>query len=278
VASDVVDTKVWKRLLKEDPGQLRFGRPRKVKGRQVIQVRTGAGDGQVVAVLPARKGLAREVKARLRLAGGERRVRDVKKVKLSPGKGWQLLGLVPSHGDMTFWRRTVYTSRNGVPIGQRIGTPTLFWGRAGTATSGKELWKAFNKIQPLKWERIAAQVPDWFRERGGAVGVIMKVMDSEGKTHEVWTATQWPLSAMTDPQRGQLFLSEMLATALSQAGRKYGYGGATLVLSVGLEIGVREPGAPIPVIYGKPIGPEDEEEAEEEEEEDEGEDYDDLEE
>lgn len=246
VASDAVKAKEWRQLLKQDSEGLRFVK----KGRRIRVTDT---KGRLVTELSYRKGMAREVKARLRLAGGERRPRDVKRVKLSPGKEWSLLSLDPDRGDFTFWEREVFRSRQGVGIGQPVGTKAWFWGRKGIASTGHELRGAFNKIRPLAWEQVAAKVPDWFRERDASVGVKMTVMDAEGKLHKIATGTQWRLEDMTDPRRGWKLLRSMLATALSQAGRRFGYFGNTRVLTVGLELGVMREGASLPVIYGQPV-------------------------
>lgn len=248
VASDAVTAREWRELLKHDPEQLTFRK----KGRK-IQVRVRKGAGVAIVELPARKGMAREVKARLRLAGGKRRVRDIKKVKLSPGREWELLALYPTHADMTFWSREVYRSRQGVGIGQPIGTKSHYWGRLEAAKTGHELSRAFEKIRPLSWDAMVERVPDWFRQREAAVGVRMKVMDAEGKLHDISTGTQWLLEDMTDPQRGYALLRGMLAAALMQAGRRFGYFGNTRVLSVGLLLAVRREGASLPVSYGQPV-------------------------
>jgi len=245
--------------LKFDADKLRFRK----KGRR-IEVRDRGGAGGVVAVLPFRKGMAAEVKARLRLAGGRRRVRDLKKVQLSPGKGWSLDSFYPTHGDMTFWSSMVYRSRQGVGVGQPIGTKTNYWGREEVATTGHELSRAFEKIKPLSWDRIMRRVPDWFRGRDASVGVFMEVMDAEGGRHRIDTGTQWMLESMTDPQRGYTALTHMLAAALMQAGRRFGYFGNTLVLSVGLLLAVRREGASLPITYGQPVQFDDDDDGEDE--------------
>lgn len=222
------------KLRKLTPKNLAFGKRITMRGKYYQDVRDQ--HGKLVARVPWNQTVKKEVRAVVEVTSKKETDRSLDTLGLDvPGWNYETGSFDPKGGSAR-WSLPVFATLDPVPIGEPGGRVR----GARSGRSGKWLGGVFERIDPVQWGGLIGDLPARLREAGGSnFRLRVTVMDRDGNEHTLIDPTQRNVESMTQPSD----FREMLATACSIAGQRYGYAGATELLSVDLILGAQAEGA-----------------------------------
>jgi hypothetical protein len=222
-------------LLQISPKSIRFGKRFSMRGRYYQDVRDQ--HGRLVARLPWNQQVKREVRSVVEVVRGTGPVapRQLRQLGLDvPGWEYERGSLEVEYGSAN-WSRRVFQAE-GIPLGEPGGR--VRGSRRGR--SGKWLGALFEALDPSDWSRLLANLPKRLQETSASnFRLRLTVRDREGNLHTVTDPTERLIQSLDSPAAYR----EMLATAAGLAAQRYGYAGATELVSIDLVMGAQAEGA-----------------------------------